>query len=378
MTNVIVSQAPIGSISLRPPDPASRLWAAAYSAAGARQENRGRAMRRLPFLGAASTLLIAFCGVGPAHADNGPHISGVGQIAGAHGCDGCHRANTLKAALGVTTSSDGLCLTCHGPSASGASTNVIDGIGYAVDGSQTGSKETAHAALRGGGFSHALIGSAKATKDTYLCGTSLRAKNQNIPVLAAGQVTTSSHRVAGITALGGIASTAADDTAVVLQCTSCHDPHGNGNYRILRSLPAGTGTSTPAAPVRIPDARVKIYTTTNYWLTGDSGVPTYVNGVLGGTGVPDGFIGNIAQWCTTCHTARHSNPNSKMGTGENCITCHVAHGSNASMSGAGARTSMSGAEIVQVKTSDDLAAPCVSSRLLRVDNAAACLMCHNG
>ena len=340
-------------------------------------------MRRLPFLGAAGALLIAFGSVGPAHADNGPHDSsavgaGIGQVAGTHGCDGCHRANTLKVGLRLPTGPDGLCLTCHGPSASGASTNVIDGIGYAVDGTQTGSQEAAHAALRGGGFSHALIGSAKATKDTYLCGTSLRARNQKIPVLAAGQVTTSSHRVAGVTALGSIAGTAGGDSAVVLQCTSCHDPHGNGNYRILRSLPAGTGTSAPAAPVRIPDARVKVYTTTNYWLTGDSGVPAYVDGVDEGTGVPDGFIGNIAQWCTTCHTERHSNPKSKMGTGENCITCHVAHGSNASMSGEGARASMSGAEIVQVNTSDGLGAPCVSSRLLRVDNAAACLMCHNG
>ena len=342
-------------------------------------------MRKLPFLGAASVLLIAIGGVGPAHADNGPHISsavgsGIDQIAGTHGCDGCHRANTRNAGLPVPTGYDGLCLTCHGPSAAGASTDVIDGIGYAVDGTQTGTQETAHAALRGGGFSHALIGSSKATKDTYLCGTSLRARNQKIPVLAAGQVTTSSHRVAGViaTALSNTASTAADDAAVLLQCTSCHDPHGNGNYRILRSLPAGAGISTPAAGVRIPDARVKIYTTTNYWLTGDSGVPTYVDGVDGGTGVPDGFTGNIAQWCTTCHTERHSNPNSKMGTGENCITCHVAHGSNAIMSGAGARTSMNGAESVQVSTSVGLAAPCVSSRLLRVDNAAACLMCHTG
>lgn len=342
-------------------------------------------MRRLAFLGAGSALLIAIGGVGPAHADNGPHISsavsaGTGQIVGTHGCDGCHRVNALKVGLPLTTGPDGLCLTCHGPSAGGASTDVIDGIGYAVGGTQTGNQDTAPAALRGGGFSHALIGSAKATKDTYLCGTSLRAKNQNIPVLAAGQVTTSSHRVAGVsaTAPGNTASTAGDVTAVVLQCTSCHDPHGNGNYRILRSLPAGAGISTPAAGVRIPDARVKIYTTTNYWLTGDSGVPTSVDGVHRAAGVPDGFIGNIAQWCTTCHTERHSDPNSKMGTGENCITCHVAHGSNASMSGAGARTSMSGAEAVQVSTSDGLAAPCVSSRLLRVDNAAACLMCHNG
>jgi hypothetical protein len=60
---------------------------------------------------------------------------------------------------------------------------------------------------------------------------------------------------------------------------------------------------------------VKIYTTDNYWLTGDAGVPTHLDGAHRGTGVPDGFIGNIAQWCTTCHSALHSDPNSKMGTG---------------------------------------------------------------
>jgi hypothetical protein len=59
-----------------------------------------------------------------------------------------------------------------------------------------------------------------------------------------------------------------------------------------------------------------------------------------------------------------------MGVGTNCITCHVAHGSNASLSGASAS---------QVMEPDPLAAPCTSttSRLLRVDNGAACVMCHS-
>jgi hypothetical protein len=94
-----------------------------------------------------------------------------------------------------------------------------------------------------------------------------------------------------------------------------------------------------------------------------------VNGVTGAAnGVTGAATGNIAQWCTTCHTLHHSDANDRMG-GRDCVTCHVAHGSNASMSGA-----MFG----QVEQPDGSAgAHGSSSRLLRVDNRATCILCHN-
>jgi hypothetical protein len=156
-------------------------------------------------------------------------------------------------------------------------------------------------------------------------------------------------------------------------CTSCHDPHGNGNFRALRAIPTGSG----AAGVTIADtaAAAKTYTTTNYWATDVSGTETGTQ-----------FITNISSWCSTCHTRylastnsfktnsgdatytfRHMSSDQSTG-GPNCITCHVAHGSNAVMNGANTTTTT---------TPDGVAAPSGNSKLLRVDNRGTCNMCHN-
>lgn len=331
-------------------------------------------VRRHLFLGLGSALFMFIGGVGAAQADNGPHVSRaagvgfVGQTAGTDRCPSCHRNFAAAGSSQLTTRQGGLCFTCHGPSAGGASTDVIDGVGYQVGGKYS-DRSTAPGALRGGGFHYALIGSGTVTRETYLSSTSLGARNQVIPVLAAGEATTSNHGVNGATgAASGYGAPGGEGAPVTLECGSCHDPHGNGNYRILRSTPAYSGVSTPAVSVPIPDARVKVYTTTNYWLSGDPSVPPLVNGANVGTTVSDGYLGNIAHWCTTCHTLHHSDANDRMG-GRNCVTCHVAHGSNASMSGA---------SISQVEQPDGSAgAHGSSSRLLRVDNRATCLLCHN-
>jgi predicted CXXCH cytochrome family protein len=346
-------------------------------------------------------------GVQTAQADNGPHVSsakgvGVGQTVVADGCASCHRAHTAQGSFLLATGQEGLCYTCHGSSAGGASTNVVDGVGYEVGGVQNRDRSTAPGALRGGGFDYALIGSATPTKETYVSGTSLRARNQNIPVLAVGKATTSNHNVSGATstAWGNGAANSGVGAAVALECGSCHNPHGNGNYRILRPIPVDsnvpptvdpiTGVSTPAVGVQIPDASVKVYTTSNYWATGDSTVPATRNGLP--AVAPDGFIANVSDWCTTCHTRylagsgsyktdsgdaiykfRHrSDRYDKVGSA-NCITCHVAHGSNASMSGASSKqvTQPDGTQATQHGLG------VTGSRLLRVDNRGICVMCHN-
>ena len=332
-------------------------------------------MRSRLFPEVLGALLIVMCGVGSAQADNGPHVSigvGVGfnQIAGADRCVSCHRSHTTQTAFVSTAGGrDGLCLTCHGPSAGCATTDVVGGVGYGTGGTRNGDwSVTAPGALRGGGFDHAFIGSGAATKETYFCGPTLQVRNQVIPVLDAAQATTSKHRVIGAAATAWDNSDLNPDAgaAVTLECGSCHDPHGNGNYRVLRPTPIGSGGSTAAVGVTIPDARVKVYTTTNYWLSGDAAVPPVVNGVKGGI-VPDGYVGNIARWCTTCHQGSHLNTTISM-TGTTCVTCHVAHGSNASMSG------VSSSPVEQPVGS---AAQCRGS-LLRVDTSRAiCLMCHN-
>jgi hypothetical protein len=329
-------------------------------------------MRRLLFLGLGGALLVTLGGAGSARADNGPHVEnalGVGfnQIAGTDRCASCHRENTAHTAIPPAAGRSGLCLTCHGPAAAGATTDVVDGVGFGVGETQNADRSTKPGALRAGGFENALIGSGEASKETYLSGSSVLARNQVIPVLAAGRVTTSKHGVTGATATAWDRSSLNPETVVkvTLECGSCHDPHGNGSYRILRPYPGGSGPS--AVGVTIPDAGVRVYTTTNYWLSGDASVPAIVNGVTGGTAVPDGYSGNIARWCATCHTGNHFDTTIKM-TGTTCVTCHVAHGSNASMSEASSSP---------VTNSDGSAAPWRGS-LLRVDSSRViCIMCHN-
>jgi len=342
-------------------------------------------VKRLLLLVAGSALAF-FMGMAPAQADNGPHImqavSGptTGVViaqAGAGKCAGCHRAHTAQASYLLVQEQPALCYTCHGSGGTAAQTDVQLGVYSSTGG-----------ALRGGGFDQAMIGAHSATKDVVLSGTRLSGANQMIPVIG-GEATTSKHDINTVgTMWGNGAINSGAGTTVTLECGSCHDPHGNGNYRILRPVPVDSGAATPG--VTIPDATSKVYTTTNYWLSGDTNVP---NTTAGSTPGVDGYIQNVSAWCTTCHTrylassGSYKTPNTDPATGTvdgifmyrhrsdavnkeagaaNCITCHVAHGSNATMTGSAA---------TQVKLPDGTVSG--DSRLLRVDNRGTCLMCHN-
>ena len=329
-------------------------------------------MRRLLFLGLGGALLLTF-GAGTAQADNGPHgLSPAGAsfdlIAGSNRCASCHRAHTSLADAPLTADRDGLCLTCHGHSAAGATTNVMDGVSYEGDGIQGGDPGEARVALRSGGFDYALIGSGLATKEIYRQGSDVLARNQSIPVLAVAQVTTSKHQITAAAEPAWNLSALNPDAgkAARMECVSCHDPHGNGSYRILLAFPAGTGESAGTVGVLVPDAAVKVYRTANYWLSGDAGVPSVASAVNGVVAVRDGFSASIVQWCSTCHQRNHFDNTIEM-KGTTCITCHVAHGSNATLSGARANP---------VTLADGSASPS-RGHLLRVDTSRAiCIMCH--
>lgn len=387
-----------------------------------------RAMKRLFFLGIGSAFIFAVGSAGPAQADNGPHISTAASTAtaidtavGTDGCAACHRVHTAKSADGMllkTTTQKELCYTCHGTTGSGAVTDVQGGVGF--DGTDK--------ALRGGGFEKALIDTAGGTAQYAVTSRGLRPTAQKIPVLTAGEATTSSHSIDGspqtIWGNGAISATVnLGKAGVALECGSCHDPHGNKNYRILRPVPNDSGVVaavitaavpavydnsvppvlvTPAIPavmgsagVAIPDQVAKKYTTADYWQTLAPGVPA----VSGKTGLPvvspDGFIANISDWCLTCHTRyegkasagaikaaretnsgdavftyRHTTSKIDVNGTRNCITCHVAHGSNATMAGASSKVEMPGGLPPVTGNAGD-------SRLLRVNGRGVCIMCHN-
>ncbi|NMM35812.1 MAG: cytochrome c3 family protein [Phycicoccus sp.] len=317
--------------------------------------------KRLAIIGACTTLLFSFGAAAPASADNGPHMAGAGIVA--DGCAGCHRTHTAVAAKLLKTAMPALCLTCHGATGTGASSDVVDGLGY-----PTAARGATAGALRGGGFSFALINSAtpggQSNSYSNVAGT--------IPVLGAGVGTSSAHTVDGTTGTawgnGAISTTVNTGKAIGLTCGSCHDPHGNGTYRILKNIPMDSGgTSTPIAD----SAVAKVYTTTNYWKVEDTTAPA--------------FIANVSAWCTTCHTRYLSGGDGATPSGDalftyrhksndvaqgkaSCIQCHVSHGSNAAMAGvqSAASTNNPGDTV-----------PTGSSKLLRIDNRGTCQMCHN-
>jgi predicted CXXCH cytochrome family protein len=381
-----------------------------------------RAMKKLLFIGIGSALIVTMGGVGSAQADNGPHRSSAlaagtsGAITTAAGrCASCHRAHTAQAEYLLKQAQPQLCYSCHDGTT--ASTNVADG------------NDGGTGALRGGGFNKAQISSGAASKTMGAADPvtgRIATSGQTIPVLAAGVATTSKHQIDGLTAgtawgNGAISATQSLGKSLTLECGSCHDPHGNGNYRILRPIPVDSGYAvheikaavvgvpaviasapgvlpvvlakaevlaapavmSPVTGIKIPDAVAKIYTTTNYWLSGDTNVPADATAALTGTAdaTQDGYINNVANWCTTCHTRylaptgsyktasgdatfmykHRSNANYKAGAA-NCITCHVSHGSNAAAGGG-------------LQPGDTPAG--ADSRLLRVDNRGTCSMCHN-
>ena len=406
-------------------------------------------MKKLFLLGIGSALIFTIGGVGPAQADGGKHISSAApesataflvNTAGGR-CAACHRAHTSKAEYLLKVAQPQLCYSCHGAGGPGSSTDVVNG------------NDTASGALRAGGFANAQIGSDAATKDTGTVDPAngrMATSNQTIPALTVGRVTTSKHLIDGVTAgtaWGNGTDASGAGKSLTLECGSCHDPHGNKNYRILRPIPvdsgyavhvirparafvaaktnATTGVVTPAIPavaeilssakgINIPDVPTgvgRVYTTINYWLAGDTTVAADPNaaytgeltGASAGTGgtPPDGYIANIANWCTTCHTRylattgsyktplasatagqvdgnftyRHrSDANYKLGAA-NCITCHVSHGSNATVNGSALKVANPGA--ATDANGDATTTQLPDSKLLRVDNRGTCALCHN-
>jgi predicted CXXCH cytochrome family protein len=386
-------------------------------------------MKRLLFIGLGSAMVFAMGGVGSASANNGPHsipMATAGQTGvivanmGAQQCANCHRAHTAKTDTLTMQAQPAICLNCH--DGMGATTDVVDGI------------DTSGAGLRGGGFTNAVIGTGLGQKDMgLLVGTRIATSNRLIPALAATakQAVTSTHQIDGTTAgtEWGNGTTGVGQLAVTLECGSCHDPHGNGNYRILKPSPTGqqyiiTPGSLPgvvpvvapvmsaATNVNIPDQIGKNYTVVtaastalaatipaaangNYWDVQAVGTPlihaagsaapvTDTTIGAGTTVATDGYLGNISAWCTTCHT-RYLSTSASATTGDavytykhrsdeglsdkpNCIQCHVSHGSNAVMAGAAAAVTSPGGGAAVSST---------DSRLLRVDNRGVCLECHN-
>ena len=392
-------------------------------------------MRRMALLFAGGAVWLFLAAI-PVFADGGPHVASINSgSAGinADSCAGCHRAHSAQSSQGqgsllIGAAPPAMCLVCHGQAGVGATTDVVTGLQYTPTGAAGVGRGVELGALRGGGFVQARIGSGAAARISYLSSGSVRLLTK-VPV-GAPQAVTSAHlpNVGGVIteSTGGTAwgnYNANFDTAayagpkVNVSCTTCHNPHGNGQYRILEPIPnpaiSGIDTFYPVASpgalvadAALPpsgDARNYTVIQTN----GGSGtllasqvtslgvgstagdyfrrkVPW--NGQSGTSNdAPNGdsanFTTQIAAWCLTCHTRylgggattnsgdaifkyRHTSNN----TSRNCITCHVAHGSNAQMSGVYS---------ANIPNPGGSAATVGDSRLLKIDNRGTCQACHD-
>jgi predicted CXXCH cytochrome family protein len=381
-------------------------------------------VRRWTLLLAGAALWLFLAAV-PALADGGPHIaaanSGVSTLT-ADNCAGCHRAHTAQGSMLLTApTEEEMCLTCHGAAGTGATTDVMTGVQYRV-GTTTVRGTTQLGALRNGGFDQARIASGA----VYRISNATAALRAKVPVLAAPANVTSSHIALpenGLTTPGiawgngAVSATANPGPAFSLTCGSCHNPHGNGQFRILNPIPGGsplvadptTNLVTDAALPPAGDARNYTVIATagpSYLLlasqvvaggysptAGDyfhRGVPwdTRVNndapnGIPGGTGTS--FNDQITQWCSSCHSRYYSTDDGTNSTGDAiykfqhntqsnraCTTCHVSHGSNASM----AADPITGTTFATNFPYPD-GTISASSRLLKIDRRGTCQACHD-
>ncbi len=389
-------------------------------------------MRRWTLLLAGAALWLFLAAI-PVLADGGPHVAAINSGSSsltADSCAGCHRAHTAQGPMLLNApSEEALCLTCHGAAGTGATTDVMTGVQYRV-GTDGLRGDTKLGALRNGGFDQARIGSGTVYRISNAAGE-LRTK---VPVLALPADVTSSHIALtdnGLTnpgiAWGNGALNSGAGPTLSLGCASCHNPHGNGQYRILTKIPGDGGgplvedtadnVVTDAALPPAGDARnytvIQTPTTAGYLLLASQVVaggysPTagdyFHRGVPWDTranndapnGIPGGgtasFNEQIIQWCSTCHTRYYSTDDGTNPSGDAiykyqhntqsnraCTTCHVAHGSNASM----AADPVTGTTFAQdFPYPDDLTSPpaattSASSRLLKIDRRGTCQACHD-
>ena len=363
-------------------------------------------MRKLWLIipGLVAVVALAFMAqpTGTANADNGPHIKGWGATP--DGCAACHRVHRGVDEFLLVEEVESLCASCHGNDALGSVLNVMAGTNEADGG-----------ALRAGGFETARINTADPTLRISSVGTAesgAQCRNGidddadgviddgcpvTIGALAAvdAEPTQSKHSTDGTaqTIWGNGAISAVSNPGLAgnpLSCGECHDPHGNGNYRILRSVPSGSG----GAGYTIPDTYPKNttdYTTSNYF-----------NMTFTGSTTTDNILKDTSAWCAQCHTRylaarraplpadasrvdsgdaifgfRHTSagwgnssavPPVASNNNRACITCHAVHGSNAT----------AGTYSGSVPLPNGVAVPSAAdSRLLKMDNRGICQKCHN-
>ena len=314
-------------------------------------------------------LVITCVSTSVAKANGGPHGD---YSTTTDACAGCHRAHTAAGPrLLVQASEYALCMTCHGTAATGANTNVNDGV-YLVRGSSTTGvlNSTDNGPLIAGGF-----------------------------VNYKGAAVTSFHDAAAgtITSTWGISGTNRGQLGtmgVSLTCTACHNPHGSTNYRILNTNINGITVTVS----QVDEGTAKSYTQ-EHWSADISSACDGCHKTYHVTTSGSGHDPNVA--LSGGYTHRVDRTTSKGPTlatvgfskGDGitvtlpfasqyltstaatddrlivCETCHLVHGSSSVMTGfANGGPTGTGVQPGNTTASD--------SALLRLDNRGVCEACH--
>ncbi len=334
--------------------------------------------------------------VGSVSANGGPHEGKFSVTTDA--CAGCHRIHTAQSdPLLINNNQYNLCMSCH--DGTGSSINAKDGIYLGT------TNGTQNAGLKGGGFEYALL------------NVSL---DPSFNQTGTPQPVTSTHSIGANATLwgSGNATTGAyGGTLTDLECTNCHNPHGNGNYRMLRPQPTGyawniTGWNGTAVTANLSRTITGLSVNTTPNSTNINGYTVSYqtnNGTFGlisrkdRTAMYSGFAANLSgnstpvsnpldDWCAQCHTRyiqangytntlhTDNDPVYKYSHNTNstggCFMCHVAHGTSATMTGyANGVTWPDGTANQTWQTAPETSQ---TSRLLVANNRGACIQCHNG
>jgi hypothetical protein len=252
----------------------------------------------------ALSLVLVMAMAGAAFASFGPHGS---YTTDTDACAGCHRAHTAFSTIArinfgtggsagegsallvsSATNMDDFCYACHGNGGPGASTNVESGV---FDSGPSSPNDGSVPQLY----------TTSSSFDATLNGGGFTAFNNDANI-------TSNHTLGQPGIIWGYGNSAAAASATLsdFNCTSCHDPHGSSNYRLLNDKLMGNVTvggyvgDTPQPFVISAEAGYPaggFAKHTDYMAAGYS--PNYTTPEYRYSGDPQK---SMSGWCAGCHT----------------------------------------------------------------------------